>query len=586
VTRRDRSVPSLPRRIRSPIRPLLAVGLYVAVAAVTVAIVRSELGYALAGDSATALAGELAAGALLVGAALIAGPRRPAALVGWPLAAAGIAWPLMEWNSPGAGAAFTAGLALYAVWPCLLAHSALRGTDRHSLGRPAAALVAVAYVTSLVVLGVASAAVYDPLAQGCLECPRNRLLIAGDADVWHELGQVGLALSVAWIAAFVALVAAQVARSSPARRRLVAPALVPAVAAVALFGADAVHSVERGFLSNDPTDRTLWVGEMVALSLVAAGLAWERVRARRTRSALAQLVVDLGASPPPGGLQGQLAVLLGDPTLTLLHSLDDGASWIDAEGRQAALPADGGRGVTRIMAGGREVSALVHRTGLLDDPGLAQEIAGAARLGLENERLNAMRRAHLAQLRASRARIVATADAERRRLERDLHDGAQQRLVTLALSVRLARRQLAAMEPTLEAELRIAEQELRAAVGELRELAHGLFPAVLAEEGFGAALEVLSEQTPRLVPRELPEGRFAAPVESAAYFVVAESLKRTAGGDVAVDARRQDGRLVLEVASAAELAGAATELEDRVGALGGELVGDSHHMRAELPCES
>ena len=102
---------------------------------------------------------------------------------------------------------------------------------------------------------------------------------------------------------------------------------------------------------------------MVALSLVAAGLAWERVRARRTRSALAQLVVDLGASPPPGGLQGQLAVLLGDPTLTLLHSLDDGASWIDAEGRQAALPADGGRGVTRIMAGGREVSALVHRPG-------------------------------------------------------------------------------------------------------------------------------------------------------------------------------------------------------------------------------
>ena len=163
MTWRDRSVPSLPRRIRWPIRPLLAVGLYVAVAAVTVAIVRSEPGYALAGDSATALAGELAAGALLVGAALIAGPRRPAALLAWPLATAGIAWPLMEWNSPGAGAAFTAGLALYAVWPCLLAHSVLRGTDRHSLGRPATALLAVAYVTSLVVLGVASAAVYDPL---------------------------------------------------------------------------------------------------------------------------------------------------------------------------------------------------------------------------------------------------------------------------------------------------------------------------------------------------------------------------------------------------------------------------------------
>jgi signal transduction histidine kinase len=581
-----RSLPSLPKRVRSPIRRLLAAGVYAAVAAVTLTIVRSEPGYALAGESAIALAGELAAGALLVVAALVAGARRPAALLALPLAAAGIAWPLVEWNSPGAGAAFTAGLALYAVWPCLLAHGTLQWTDHRPLGPPAIALLAVAYGTSLVVLGVASAAVFDPVAQGCLECPANHLLIAGDADAWHELGQVGLALSVAWIAAFVALVIARVARSSSARRRLVAPMLAPAVSAVALFGADAMHSLERGFLSNDSTDRTLWVGEMAALSLVAGGVAWQRVRARRTRSALARLVVDLGASPPPGGLEEQLATVLGDPTLTLLHSLDDGASWIDAEGRPAALLADGGREATRIMAGGREVSAIVHGAGLLDDPALAHEIAGAARLALEHERLNATRRAHLAQLRASRARIVATADAERRRLERDLHDGAQQRLVTVALSVRLARRQLAAEEPTLEDELGIAEEELRAAVAELRELAHGLFPTVLADEGFGAAIEVLSEQTPRLVPRALPEGRFAAPVESTAYFVVAESLRRTADADVAVDARREDGRLVLEVASTAELAGAATELEDRVGALGGDLVADRHYLRAELPCGS
>jgi signal transduction histidine kinase len=571
--------------VLSPIRRLLAVGLYVAVAVVTLAIVRGEPGYALAGHSAVALAGELAAGALLVVAALVAGARQPGALVAWPLAAAGIAWPLAEWNSPGAGAAFTAGLVLYAVWPCLLAHAALR-TDQRPLGQPAIALLAVAYATSLGVLGVASAAVFDPIARGCFECPANRLLISGATDAWHKLGQVGLALSVAWVAFFVALVAARVVRSSPARRRLVAPALIPAVAAVALFGVDAAHSVERGFLSNDSTDRALWVGEMAALSLVAAGVAWERVRARRTRSALAQLVVDLGASPPPGGLQEQLAALLGDPTLTLLHSLDDGEHWIDAEGRPAALPAGGSREATRIVAGGRQVSALVHGARLLDDPALAQEIARAARLGLEHERLNAARRAHLAQLRASRARIVATADAERRRLEHDLHDGAQQRLVTLALSARLARRQLAADEPALEAELGIAEEELRAAVAELRELAHGLFPTVLADEGFGPALEVLAEQTPRLVPRTVPEGRFAAPVESAAYFVVAESLRRTAGGDVAVDARRLDGRLVLEVACAGELAGAATELEDRVGALGGELVADSHNLRAELPCGS
>jgi signal transduction histidine kinase len=214
------------------------------------------------------------------------------------------------------------------------------------------------------------------------------------------------------------------------------------------------------------------------------------------------------------------------------------------------------------------------------------EIAAAARLAIDHERLGALRRSHLERLRASRARIVATADAERRRLERDLHDGAQQHLVTLGLSLRLARNRIASDDPSLDAELAEAEGDVRSAVVELRELAHGLFPMVLAEEGLAAALDVLSEQHPRLLlGSKIAVERLPAPIESAAYFVVAESLRQT-GGDVVVEARRQNGRLCLDIDSDTPFTGTSTEVEDRVGALGGTLAADRQTLRAELPCAS
>ena len=283
--------------VPSPVRQLVPVALFFAVATATVATVDNRPDIARAGDSAAALAGELAVGALLVAAALAAQAWRPRPRFTGPLAAAGIGWLLFEWNSPGAGPAFTAGLVLYAVWPPLLAQAALRGPDERPLGRPPVALLLVAYATTLGLLGLASAAVYDPLAQGCLDCPANHLLVTSDADSWHELGQLGLIGSVIWTAAFAVLTCVRLARFSPAGRRVAAPVLVPAAVALALFGAAAFHGRERGFISNDPTDRALWVGEIAALTIVAAGVMWERVRARRSRSALARLVVDLGASP-------------------------------------------------------------------------------------------------------------------------------------------------------------------------------------------------------------------------------------------------------------------------------------------------
>ena len=548
-------------------------------AAVTVAIVRADPGDSVAGESALALTAEVAAGLLLVAAALAA---RLETWLRVLLAASGIAWLIAEWNSPGAGAAFSVGLVLYAAWPAVLAHAALRYADR-SLGWPERALLAVAYAGSLLLLGAGTAVFFDPVEQGCLDCPANRLLLSSHPEAVHDLGRAGLLVAGVWAAAFVALALFRLARASWTRRRVEIPVLVPVAVAVAVFGARALHGRERGFLSNDPTDRAYVAAEVAALVLVAAGVVWARVRARRMRAELTRLVVDLGQSPPPGGLRDQLADAFGDPSLDILHA-QTGGTWIDGTGRPADLDGHSDQQVTRLLAGGRPVSAVLHRPGLFEEPAMAAELADAARLALEHERLNALRRAHLESLRASRGRIVATADAERRSLERDLHDGAQQRLATLAIAIRLARRQLAREDQGLDAELGAAEDGLRVALAELRELAHGLIPAVLAHEGLKPAVEALAERWPRLVVGDLPAGRFAAPVESAAYFLVAETLRRSGDGDVAVTARRADGRLLVQLRGATGIAVSTTDLEDRVGAVGGTLDATEGTLCADLPC--
>ena len=171
---------------------------------------------------------------------------------------------------------------------------------------------------------------------------------------------------------------------------------------------------------------------VVSLPLgVVAGILWSRLR----RPEASELVVELQAQTP-ATIGERLARALGDPTLEIAYRLGDGL-YVDAAGRSVELPRDPGRAVTAVTAGGEEVAVLVHDPALLDEPALVESVRATAALVLENERLAAEVRSQLAEVRASRGRIVAAADAERRRIERNLHDGAQQRLVTL--SVRSAR---------------------------------------------------------------------------------------------------------------------------------------------------
>jgi len=301
-------------------------------------------------------------------------------------------------------------------------------------------------------------------------------------------------------------------------------------------------------------------------------VSWERIRSARMRAELARLVVELDR-PPAGGVRDALARALGEPRLTLAYRATAG-EWLGADGRELALPP------TATLIG--PDAAVVEPPGALAGVELAAEIARAARPALEHERLQAQMRAQLAELRASRARIVEAADGERRRLERDLHDGAQQRIVALALDLRVARRRLVRERPDLDAELGAAEDELRRAVAELRDVARGIHPPMLEDFGLAAALEALAEETPRLALGALSPDRFPGPVESAAYHLVAETLRCVPERQVTVSASHTGTTLLLDVGPQD---GPLIDAEDRIGALGGRLVrnGDAT-LRAELPC--
>ena len=199
--------------------------------------------------------------------------------------------------------------------------------------------------------------------------------------------------------------------------------------------------------------------------------------------------------PRQRGCRDALARALGDSTLQLAFRLPDRAGYLDTTGQVVDPARPGpGRAVTPVTEASGAV--LVHDGGLEQEPQLVRLTAAAASMALEHARLQAEVQAQLEQVRASRARIVEAGDAERRRLERDLHDGAQQRLVTLSLALGMARDRAAEADPELGSLIESASKEAREALTELRELARGIHPAVLTETGLTGAIQALVERSP------------------------------------------------------------------------------------------
>ena len=334
-----------------------------------------------------------------------------------------------------------------------------------------------------------------------------------------------------------------------------------------------------------------WVQAFALLAIGVTGTA-DLVRARGARRSVAKLALDLASTPPAGEIGRALGQLLNDPTLTVAYPVDDGGL-VDADGFPVELPVDGtGRVTTTVLRGGVAIACLVHRGDRLRDEARVSDALATARLGLENERLQAISRVRLRDLRVSRAQIVSASDAERRRLERDLHDGSQQRLLALAIELAIARQHASGEEPSVASSFDFLEAETRGALADLRTLAHGIYPRVLADDGLAAALEEIAESAP--VPTDLlavPTDRLDPRIEAVAYLVVARVITRARGGRASVDARRVGDVLVIDVVAAGEDAGGWTDLEDRVGALDGTVIvnpgaNERIHVHAEIPCAS
>jgi len=338
----------------------------------------------------------------------------------------------------------------------------------------------------------------------------------------------------------------------------------------------------------NPAFQLIFDVQNAAVILLAAGLASDAVMTIVHRRGVARIVASLGEAPAPGSLESALAQALGDPGLRVAYWLRDARRYVDARGQPVAEPAAApGKLVTVLMQQDRRVAVVSHAAAL---PELEREFGAAVRLGLENERLQAKILFQLGEVRASRARIVQADDAERRRLERNLHDGAQQRILALSYDIRLAH---ASAEADADDRTRLcleqALADVQAGLGELRELAHGIYPAILTEAGLGPALATLADSAP--IPIELDDAvvdRYPEVVETAAYLMVAEAVEGAAGrgaGYAAVTAAYRDGRLTVTVEDDGQGRSASmTEIADRAGALGGILTVEPTRLGVEIPC--
>jgi signal transduction histidine kinase len=300
-----------------------------------------------------------------------------------------------------------------------------------------------------------------------------------------------------------------------------------------------------------------------------------------------------------GPVREMLAERLGDRSLNIAYWLPDREMFVDERGHKVSLPGAGsGRAWTAVEREGTRVAAIVHDAELDATPELVHAAASAALLALDNERLKADLRARLEELRDSRRRIVDAADDARRQIERNLHDGAQQQLVSLALDLRLLRARLKE-RPDEAATVEELTEKLNVALAELRELARGIHPAVLSDHGLSTAVHVLVERASVPVECDLAfEGRLPPPIEAAAYFVVAEGLTNVAkyanAKRAKVSLRRRSGWLDVVVADdgvgGAQIdAGSGLRgLSDRLAALEGELsvespMGEGTRLTARIP---
>jgi signal transduction histidine kinase len=519
---------------------------------------------------------------------LVAWRRRPDSAVGPMLTVAGFGVVLSEiLTQIDSALAFTAALLLGEVW--IVVYVALILSFVSGGGRLQSTVDHVLVGMFFVALFVLQFALML-----FLDVEDNLLLVRPDAGIAEALTKVQWAILIVASLAVAFVTGARWRSASQPRRRTLLPSLGVSLSGI-LFAAWLTT-----LLLESPVIPLVWILN-TALLTVPAALLWGLLRSRLARGGLADLFREL-ATRRGVQLEAGLAKTLGDPSLVLAYRVPGGRSYIDGAWQPVAPPAPGGdRTSAPVERDGRELGMLVYDAALDDDPELVEAVAATAAIALDDARLQAESAGRLAELRASRERIVAAGDAERRRLERNLHDGAQQRLVSVALQLRMIQSRIRE-DPALAEELvSSAATELSQSLEELRELARGIHPAVL-NHGLRAALKSLASRAsvPTTIAFECPE-RLPEQVELTAYFVACEALanvgKYAGATETTVRVSRRDGLVVVEidddgVGGADESAGTGLRgLADRVAALDGTLrilspPGGGTLVTAELPCAS
>jgi signal transduction histidine kinase len=437
-------------------------------------------------------------------------------------------------------------------------------------------------------LVVAIALVRDPFLDfNCWNnCTDNAFLLARLPQLAQVLEAMLLGYSILAGVLAIAWIARTLALASPVGRADGGVFLVPIALALA---AESLYAllllVEPG---EDPRLQPflgLFFARSLTLGCVAIGVGWLALRGQRRRVALERLADDLGTVPRLGSFKSTLATRLGDPELEVLYWIPDSARFVDSTGRERDPNSSVSRAVTKIRREGELVAVVMHS--LDDDDRLVDQIGAAARLAIDNERLQAGILAQLADLRASRLRVVEAGDAARRTIERNLHDGAQQSLVALLYALSLARAQASAVgDRHSELELEAMGDAAAGAAQRLRTIAHGVFPAILEDAGLSAAIQSIVEDAP--VPVDVNNtisGRLPRSVERAAYRAVSAAVEAsTASWEliVQVSVAEVNGQLVVTADGVPR--GDFSALSDRIGALGGTVESAEGQLRVVIPC--
>jgi signal transduction histidine kinase len=538
--------------------------------------------------------------AAYIGTGVVALLRRPGNATGLLMATIGFLWLVgdLYWI-PGA-LAFTIAATFELFYQVVLAHLALafptgrlaRGFER----RVMVGLYAWTLVNNLVRM-----LFFDPRAEGCAGCPANLLLVVHDAGAERWRNDISSYLDTAVIVAVGAVIVRHWWRKTRAARHVIAPVLWAAVPAVVYL---VTSEVADDFLTLSPT------GARIVYEFMPAGLAvWpvgflvSLLRTRFDYARVGALLPELAGPVAPGRVRDALAATLHDPQLELLYWSPVTDCYVGTDGQPREPIASPGRTMATISGESGPLAVMLVDQIVLQEPELLEAAGAMARLALENERLQADVRSQLVQLRSTTARLVGAGQDARRRIERDLHDGAQQRLLALSMTLGQARAHVGNdADPQLRASLEHAADDLQQAITELRELARGIHPMLLTQEGLASALKALAERAPLPMTVSAPADRFPDNVEATAYFVVTEAVTnvaRHAGASVVHVEVSACGESELTVRVSDDgIGGADTActggsgllgMRDRVVALGGRMnvsspTGGGTTVVVRLPC--